>query len=82
MSEISAALNEIYKSEIRNAVFHADYTLTDSYFHMVRGHWLSPKGYLTRDVPVEELLRTIDRAFAFYYAVLNRHELARAKLRD
>ena len=46
----------------------------------MRDYWLSPKGYLTRDVPIGDLLSIVDRAFAFYYAVLNRHTLARRKL--
>ena len=79
MPEINAALNDIYVPEIRNAVFHADYTLSDTEFHMIRDYWHSPKGYLTRDVPLTELLSLLDRSFAFYYAILNRHQLARGK---
>jgi hypothetical protein len=82
MPELSAALKDIYVSEIRNAVFHADYTLSDTQFHMIRDYYPSPKGYLTRDVPLPELLTLIDRSFAFYYALLNRHQLARARFTD
>ncbi len=77
--EVSAALKEVYLSEIRNAIFHADYTLSDTEFHMVKGYYHSPEGYLTRDVPLPELFALIDRGFAFYYALLNRHELARGR---
>ena len=38
MPEVSAALKDIYISEIRNAVFHADYTLSDTEFHMIRDY--------------------------------------------
>lgn len=85
MPEVSAALKDVYISEIRNAVFHADYTLSDAEFHMIKDYYHSPKGYLTRDVPLPELLALVDRSFAFYYAILNRHVLARggfAHLRD
>ncbi len=82
MPEVSAALKDTYISEIRNAVFHADYTVSNSEFHMMRDYWHSPKGYLTRDMPLPELFALIDRSFAFYYALLNRHELARAKFTD
>jgi hypothetical protein len=80
LPEISAALNQTYMAEVRNAVFHADYTLSDTEFHMIRDYWKSPRGYFTRDVPLAELLPVVDRAFAFYYALLNRHDLARARL--
>lgn len=80
-SEIAATFDLFYVAEIRNAVFHADYALSDTHFHMVRDHWHSPHGYLTRDVPIPDLLTLIDRAFAFYYAVLNRYELARVNFR-
>ena len=79
MPEVSSALKNIYLSEIRNAVFHADYTLSDTEFHMIRDYYHSPKGYLTRDVPLPELLTIVDRSVAFYYALLNRHQLARGK---
>jgi hypothetical protein len=78
--EVCAAFKDIYLPEVRNAVFHADYTLSDTEFHMIKDYYLSPKGYRTRDVPLSELLTIVDRSFAFYYALLNRHELARGKL--
>jgi len=78
MPEIGAALKDTYFPEIRNAVFHADYTLSDTVFHMIRDYYSSPKGYLTRDVPISELLTLVDRNLALYYALFNRHELARA----
>jgi hypothetical protein len=72
-------------AEVRHAVFHADYTLSDTEFHMVKGHYLSPRGYLTHDVPLPELLAVVDRSFAFFYALLKCRDLARgqlARLRD
>ena len=75
MPQVSAALKDVYISEIRNAVFHADYTLSDAEFHMIKDYYHSPKGYLTRDVPLPVLLALVDRSFAFYYAILNRHVL-------
>jgi len=80
LPEVSVALREIYISDVRTAVFHADYALSDSEFHMVKGYYPSPKGYLTRDMPIPELLGLVDRSFAFYYALLNRYQLARGKL--
>lgn len=80
MPEIAAVLKGIYLPEVRNAVFHADYTLSETEFHMVRGYYLCSQGYLTRDVPLPELLGIVDRSFAFFYAILNRREMARGRL--
>jgi hypothetical protein len=80
VAEIATLLKEIYLPEVRNAIFHADYTLSEVEFHMIRGHYLCQQGYLTRDVPLPELLAIVDRSFAFFYALLNRRELARGKL--
>jgi hypothetical protein len=73
---VTAAFKDIYLPQVRNAVFHADYTITETDFHMMRDLYLSPYGYLTRDVPLTELLTVVNRTFAFYYALLNRHRLA------
>ena len=66
MAEIAGALKQVYLSTVRNAAFHADYTITDTHFHMMRDYYQSPHGYGTQDVPLPELLAIIDRAFAFY----------------
>jgi hypothetical protein len=79
MPGVTAAFKDIYLPQVRNAVFHADYTITDHDFHMMRDQYHSPHGYLTRDVPLTELLTIVDRTFAFYYALLNRHHLATAR---
>ena len=79
MPAVSVALKNVYVTEVRNAVSHADYTLSDSEFHMIKDYYHSPKGYLTRDVPLADILALVDRSFAFYYALLNRHDLARAR---
>ncbi len=80
MPEIATVLKAIYLPEVRNAVFHADYTLSETEFHMIRGYYLCSQGYLTRDVPLPELLGIVDRSFAFFYAILNRREVARGRL--
>ena len=51
--ELSAALNTICLPTIWNAAFHADYTLGERGFHMTKNHYLSPQGYLTRDIPCQ-----------------------------
>jgi hypothetical protein len=73
MPQISAVFKDIYVSEIRNAVFHADYTVSGTTFHINRDYYHPPHGYLTRDVPLSEILTIVERSFAFYYALLNRH---------
>jgi len=78
MPSVNETFKQIYLPAVRNAVFHADYTITDTDFHMMRDYYHSPRGYLTRDVPLPELLTVVDRTFAFYYALLNRHRLATA----
>jgi hypothetical protein len=80
MPAIASVLKAIYLPDARNAVFHADYTISETEFHMIRGYYQSPRGYLTRDVPLQELLTIVDRCFAFFYALLNRRDLARGKL--
>jgi hypothetical protein len=79
MPSVTVAFRDIYLPQVRNALFHADYTITDTEFHMMRDLYLSPHGYLTHDVPLTELLTVVDRTFAFYYALLNRHRLATAR---
>jgi len=79
LPQIGEAFGSFYISAIRNAVFHADYSLSDAYFHMPRNHWRSPEGCLTRDVPLANLAELIDRGFAFYYALLNRLQLAQGR---
>jgi hypothetical protein len=82
LPQIGEAFASFYVSEIRNAVFHADYTLCGGYFHMTCDYWKSPQGYLTRDVPLHNLLELIDRACAFYYARFNCHQLARGRFQS
>ena len=42
----------------------------------MRDYWHSPK---VLDVSLPELLTLVDRSFAFYYSLLNRHQLARGR---
>jgi hypothetical protein len=79
---IGATFKDIYLSKVRNAVFHADYTLSDTEFHMIRDYYHSPHGYFTRDMPLSDLFTVIDRTFAFYYALLRRHQIARGEFKQ
>ena len=71
---------EIYYKDIRNSVFHADYTITDTEFRMLDGLYKSSKGYLTHSVTFAELDSILRRSFAFYSAVMALHRRARRQL--
>ncbi len=74
--------NDIYQKDIRNAVFHADYALTETDFVMRnKGLYKSRKGYLTPAIEFDELEDLIDRSFAFYSALLSLHNGARSTFR-
>jgi hypothetical protein len=80
--ETAPLFDEVYFPDIRNAVFHADYALSDDTFRMLGGWFKSKKGYLTPAVSLDELGVVIQRAFAFYSAVMQLHERARHQLMD
>lgn len=90
VSELSAAVgidtkalfDEVFFPDIRNAVFHADYALSDTEFRMLGGWHKAPEGYLSQTIPFEQLDSIITRAFAFYSAVLALHDRARRQLID
>jgi hypothetical protein len=63
--------------DIRNSVFHADYTITDTEFRMPDALYKSSKGYLTHSVTFAELDSILRRSFAFYSAVMASHRRAR-----
>ena len=71
---------EIYFKNIRNSVFHADYTVTETDFRMLHGLYKAKEGYLTPTVPFDELYSILRRSFAFYSAVLALHRRARRRL--
>jgi len=43
--DIAAVWDEIYYADIRNAVFHADYTPSDTEFRMMKGQYSSGRGF-------------------------------------
>jgi hypothetical protein len=88
VNELAAKINvdtkslfeEIYYKDIRNSVFHADYTITDTEFRMLDGLYKSSKGYLSHSVTFAELDSILRRSFAFYSAVMALHRRARRQL--
>jgi hypothetical protein len=82
LPDVGAVWAEIHYGDIRNAVFHADYTLTDTEFRMMKGRYSSSKGYLTPVVPLADLEAIFMRTFAFYSALLAHHKRARLAFAD
>ncbi|MGH8773518.1 MAG: hypothetical protein ACREV2_20435, partial [Burkholderiales bacterium] len=78
--DTSSLFDEIYFKDIRNSVFHADYTITDTEFRMLDGVYKSSKGYLTHSVTFAELDSILRRSFAFYSAVMALQRRARRQL--
>ena len=67
---VGQAFEEIYDNDVRNAVYHSDYTLTDKEFRIRSGTRLSrTKKHFTPVVPLDELSDIISNAFAFYSAL-------------
>jgi hypothetical protein len=81
-TDTESLFTEIYFPDIRNAVFHADYALSETEFRMLGGWFKVKAGFLTPAVPLGELEPLIQRAFAFYSAVMALHQRARRQLRD
>jgi hypothetical protein len=81
--DTQSLIEEFYFKDIRNAVFHADYALTDTEFVMRGGGLHKVKeGYLTPAVPLDELGEIIFKTFEFYRAIMALHHRARRQLRD
>jgi hypothetical protein len=62
-NEIIKSIDEIFSEEIRNAVCHSDYIVTDEYFRMREG------GY-PRQIDLQTINELICKCFAFYDAML------------
>jgi hypothetical protein len=81
--DTKSLFEEFYFKDIRNAVFHADYALTDTDFVMRGDSWHKVKaGYLTPAVPLDELGEIISNTFEFYNAIMALHQWARRQLVD
>jgi hypothetical protein len=81
--DTQSLIEEFYFKDIRNAVFHADYALTDTEFVMRGGGLHKVKeGYFTSAVPLDELSEIIFNTFEFYRAIMALHQRARRQLRD
>ncbi|HUL72244.1 MAG TPA: hypothetical protein VLT86_04035, partial [Vicinamibacterales bacterium] len=78
--DTKSLFREVYYKDIRNSVFHADYTITDTEFRMLHGLHKDSKGYLTPSVTFAELDAILRRSFAFYSAVMTLHRGARRQL--
>jgi hypothetical protein len=81
--EISIALEEIYDSAIRNAVYHSNYALHKSELRLPGSFRHSKRrDCLTPVVELDELVEIVNNAFAFYSALLALYERARTLLGD
>jgi hypothetical protein len=83
LSDVGKALEGIYDNEIRNAVYHSDYTLTDDEFRMLSGRRLSRKGnYFSQVADWAELSELFSECFAFYQAVFALYDRCRKSFGD
>ena len=78
--DTASIFSEIHSSDIRNSVFHADYTLTETGFRMLHGLYRVKAGNLTPTVPFDELDSIVQRSFAFYSAIMELHRRTRRRL--
>jgi hypothetical protein len=83
LPDIGTAVESIYDNEIRNAVYHSDYTLTNREFRIVAGTRLSrKKKYFTPVVEFDELNELFVDAFAFYSALFALYKRCRKSFGD
>jgi hypothetical protein len=83
LPEVGRTVESIYDNEIRNAVYHSDYTLTDREFRIVAGTRLSKKkNCFTPVVEIDELNELFIDAFAFYSALFALYERCRKSFGD
>lgn len=81
--DVGQALEGIYDSAIRNAVYHSDYTLTDKELRLLAGTRLSKKeGVYTPVVALDELNNLVVDTFAFYRALFGLYERCRKSFGD
>ena len=78
--DTASIFSEIHSRDIRNSVFHADYTLTETGFRMLHGLYRVKTGNLTPAVPFDELDSIVHRSFAFYSAIMELHRRTRHRL--
>ena len=83
LPRVGKAFEEIYDNEIRNAVYHSDYTLTNKEFRLLSGTRLSRRSkHFSQVVPLDELATIISDAFAFYSALFALYDRCRKSLTD
>jgi hypothetical protein len=83
LPEIAQALEGIYDSAIRNAVYHSDYTLTDKELRLLAGTRFSKKeGVYTPVVELNELNSLVVETFALYRAFFALYERCRKSFGD
>ena len=81
--ELGQALEAIYDSAVRNAVYHSDYTLTDKELRLLAGTRFSKKeGAYTPVVELDEVNSLVVEAFAFYRAFFALYERCRKSFGD
>src|SRR5205809_4416520 len=81
-NDLASAFDEIHFPEIRNAIAHADYTLTDEDLRLRKWWYHDPiRNVRTPIVPLDQLNDIIARAFGFYSALFQLHIEARAAYR-
>ncbi len=80
---IGNALQTIYDGDVRNAVYHSDYTLTDKELRLLAGTRYSKKqGVFTPVVELDELNSLVVETFAFYRAFFALYERCRKSFGD
>lgn len=69
--EVGEALGEIYDAKIRNAVFHADYAISNKMFVLFSDFYVSKKkGVATSVLNFDEIAEITREAYAFHSALI------------
>ncbi len=80
---VGCALETIYDSPVRNAVYHSDYALTDRELRLLAGtHYSRKEGVYTPVVELDELNTLVVETFAFYRALFALYERCRKSFGD
>jgi len=83
MPEVGKALQEIYNSTVRNAVYHSDYVVHNGSMRLLSDAWYSEEeGCMTPLIPFASLATITNEAFAFHSALLALYNRDRRSLRD
>jgi hypothetical protein len=82
MPEVGRTLRGVYDRVIRNAVYHSDYVLHGGSMRLLSAYRKSKRdNVMTKVIKFDELMESLNDAFAFYSALLVLYNRARSSFR-